>query len=166
MFGFNQRGVNGYAKVGIETGVLAASPIKLIVMLYDGAITACHNAIGHMERGDIQNKGAMITKAMMIIESGLRLSLDKSAGGEIAVSLDSLYAYMSNQLHLANIRNQPELVNEVIKLLIELKGAWEAIDRMQVASQAPSMTAQLQSILSPAPANVVGNRNVASFAKA
>lgn len=166
MFGFNQRGINGYAKVSVETGVLAASPVKLIIMLYDGAITACHNAVGHMQRGDIVNKGAMITKAVMIVESGLRLSLDKSAGGEIAVSLDALYAYMSNQLHLANIRNQPELVNEVIKLLIELKGAWEAIDKMQVASQAPSMTAQLQSMLNSAPTSAPVNRNVASFAKA
>lgn len=165
MFGLNQRGVNGYAKVSVETGVLAASPIKLIIMLYDGAIAACHSAVGHMQRKDIINKGAMLTKAIMIIESGLRLSLDKSAGGEIAVSLDALYAYMSQQLHLANIRNQPELVAEVIKLLTDLKGAWESIDKMQVASQAPSMSAQLQSLMGVGPASVAVNSNVANFAK-
>jgi flagellar protein FliS len=165
MFGMNQRGVNGYAKVSAETGVLAASPIKLIIMLYDGAITACHSAVGHMQRKDIQNKGAMLIKAIMIIESGLRLSLDKNAGGEIAVSLDALYAYMSNQLHLANIRNQPELVGEVVKLLTELKGAWESIDKIQVASQAPSMSAQLQSLMGVGQTGVVLNSNAASFAK-
>lgn len=165
MFGLNQRGVNGYAKVSVETGVLAASPIKLIIMLYDGAITACHAAVGHMRHQDIQNKGIMLTKAIMIIESGLRLSLDKSAGGEIAISLDALYAYMSNQLHLANIRNQPELVNEVVKLLTELKSAWESIDRIQVASQAPTMSAQLQSLMGVGQASVAINSNVANFAK-
>jgi len=78
MFGLNQKGVNGYAKVGVETGVLAASPVKLIVMLYDGAISACHSAVASMQRMDIEQKGAMLSKAIMIIESGLRLSLDKS----------------------------------------------------------------------------------------
>ncbi|MGZ8261766.1 MAG: flagellar export chaperone FliS, partial [Methylotenera sp.] len=41
MFGLAQRGVNAYAKVGVETGVLAANPHKLIIMLYEGAIAAC-----------------------------------------------------------------------------------------------------------------------------
>jgi flagellar protein FliS len=135
MFGLNQQGVNGYAKIGIETGVLAASPVKLIVMLYDGAIAACHSAIGHMQRRDIEHKSAMLAKAIMIIESGLRLSLDKKAGGEIAESLDALYAYMSSRLASANVRNQPELVQEVIKLLSELKSAWEAIDQNKATAQ-------------------------------
>jgi flagellar protein FliS len=166
MFGFNQRGVNGYAKVSVETGVLAASPIKLIVMLYDGAITACHGAVGNMHRGDIVNKGIMLTKAIMIIESGLRLSLDKNAGGEIAFSLDALYEYMSRQLQLANVRNQPELVFEVVKLLTELKSAWEAIDQMQIKSKELSMPTQLQSIINAGQSEMVANRNVAGFAKA
>ena len=92
MFGLNQRGVNVYAKVGLETGVVAASPNKLIVMLYEGAISACYSAITYMQKEDIPNKGAMLSKAISIIESGLRLSLDKKVGGEIAESLDALYA--------------------------------------------------------------------------
>lgn len=142
MFGSNQRGVNGYAKIGVETGVLAASPVKLIVMLYEGAIAACHSAIGHMQQQDIEKKSAMLTKAIMIIESGLRLSLDKKAGGNIAESLDALYVYMSGRLAQANIRNQPELIQEVIRLMNDLKSAWEAIDQnkatAQVINQAPS----------------------------
>lgn len=138
MFGLNQSGVNVYAKIGIETGVLAASPNKLIIMLYEGAIAACQSAIVHMQNKDIQNKGAMLSKAIMIIESGLRLSLDKKAGGEVAASLDSLYAYMSNRLAIANIRNQPELVHEVIKLLTDLKCAWEAIGNQQARPSAAS----------------------------
>ncbi len=138
MFGLNQSGVNVYAKIGMETGVLAASPNKLIIMLYEGAIAACQSAIMHMQKKDIENKGAMLSKAIMIIESGLRLSLDKKAGGEVAASLDSLYAYMSHRLTIANIRNQPEQVQEVIKLLTDLKGAWEAIGNEQARSSAAS----------------------------
>ena len=128
----NQKGINAYAEIGLETGVLAADPNKLTIMLYEGAITACYSAIVHMQRKDIRNKGAMLSKAIMIIESGLRMSLDKQAGGGIAENLDSLYAYMSYKLAIANTCNQPELVHEIIKLLIELKSAWESIGNAQV----------------------------------
>jgi len=68
-----------------------------------------------------------ISKAIMIIENGLRASLDKNAGGQIAVSLDSLYDYMARRLMLANVGNKPEMLEEVIALLLDLKTAWDAI---------------------------------------
>jgi flagellar protein FliS len=122
--------INQYTKVGIETGVVAANPAKLVVMLYEGAVVAAHSAIYHMNKKEISQKSAMVSKAIMIIESGLRLSLDKSSGGEIAQSLDALYAYMSDRLYIANIRNQPEAIEEVIHLLNDLKAAWESIANM------------------------------------
>jgi flagellar secretion chaperone FliS len=136
MFGLHKNGVSEYAKIGLETGVLAASPNKLIVMLYEGAILACHSAITQMQQKNIQQKGVLISKAIIIIESGLRVSLDKKAGGEIAESLDALYAYMSQRLAMANIRNQPELVLEVIQLLTELKSAWEEIGKQPMKESA------------------------------
>lgn len=128
MFGSSQsHGANAYAKVGIETGVIAASPHKLIVMLYDGAIVALSNAAQHMKNGDIAAKGQSISKAIAIIENGLRASLDKKAGGEIAVSLDALYEYMNGRLLQANLKNEIEGLLEVQGLLKDLKSAWEAI---------------------------------------
>lgn len=158
MFGLNQQGVNGYAKIGVETGVVAASPVKLIVMLYEGAITACHGATASMQKNDIARKGQWLSKAILIIESGLRLSLDKRAGGEIAESLDALYVYMSGRLAHANVRNQTEPVQEVIKLLTDLKGAWEAIDRNKAVAQAPKLATSI-----PQGAGV--NRSLAYLAK-
>jgi flagellar protein FliS len=143
MFGLQKQGVNMYAKMGLETGVLAASPNKLTIMLYEGAISACRSALVHMQRKEIQNKSDMIGKAIMIIESGLRLSLNKKEGGEIANSLDALYMYMSNRLTIANIRNQPEAIQEVIKLLTELKSAWEAIEQ-QVNTNVVPITSNQQ----------------------
>jgi flagellar protein FliS len=158
MFGLNQQGVNVYAKIGLETGVLAASPNKLIIMLYEGAISACRSAEGYMFNKDIANKGAMISKAISIIESGLRLSLDKKSGGEIAENLDALYAYMSKRLMTANIHNQPELIHEVIKLLTDLKGAWEAIDGVK------NVTADMPLAI-PNQVAITVNRNIANYAK-
>lgn len=127
MFGSARNGASAYAKVGIETGVAAASPHKLIVMLFDGALLSVATALQKMKEGDIAGKGQAISKAISIIDSGLRTSLNKEAGGEIAISLDSLYEYMGRRLLAANIENQPAILDEVHGLLADLKGAWEAI---------------------------------------
>jgi len=127
MFGSMQNGAKAYAKVGMETGVIAANPHKLIVMLFEGAQIALINAQQHMDKGNIAEKGKAISKAIMIIENGLRASLDKSVGGEIALNLDALYEYMSSRLLLANMNNQPELIAEVQALLADIKGAWDKI---------------------------------------
>jgi flagellar protein FliS len=128
MFGSKQSGVNAYAKVSIETGVNAASPHKLIVMLFDGALTAVAAATRHMQAGHIAQKGEAISKAILIIDSGLRASLDKKAGGEIAEGLDALYEYMGTRLLEANLKNAPEILAEVQRLLGDLRGAWLAIE--------------------------------------
>ncbi|MCB5188014.1 flagellar export chaperone FliS [Methylobacillus caricis] len=134
MFGFNA-GVNEYARVGVETGVVSANPSRLIVMMYEGAIAACNMAIKHIAEQDIAGKSAALSKAIMIIESGLRLSLDKNAGGEIAESLDSLYAYMSNRLYMANLKRDIEPVEEVVRLLNDLNDAWVVLANNPVATQ-------------------------------
>ncbi|MET0320298.1 MAG: flagellar export chaperone FliS [Duganella sp.] len=127
MFGSRQTGVHAYAKVGMETGVVAASPHKLIVMLFDGALVALNSALGAIRSGNIAEKGKSLSKAILIIDSGLRSSLDKKAGGEIAEGLDSLYEYMSGRLLTANIQSDAGIVEEVQRLLIELRDAWNAI---------------------------------------
>ncbi|MET3130587.1 flagellar protein FliS [Oxalobacteraceae bacterium GrIS 1.11] len=133
MFGSRQNGINAYAKVGIETGVVSASPHKLIVMLFDGALAALGAALTHMRAGHIAEKGKAISHAILIVESGLRASLDKSVGGEIAESLDALYEYISARLLMANLKNQPELLEEAQRLLTELRDAWNAIGSVPAA---------------------------------
>lgn len=135
MFGSTQNGANAYAKVGIETGVNGANPHQLIAMLFDGALIAVSTALLNMNSGNIAEKGQAVSRAIMIIESGLRASLNKDAGGTIAVNLDALYEYMSNRLLLANMHNQPEMLEEVHRLLLELKEAWAGIDKAKPVLQ-------------------------------
>ncbi|SFC86385.1 flagellar export chaperone FliS [Massilia yuzhufengensis] len=127
MFGTMKSGASAYAKVGVETGVMAASPHTLIVMLFDGAVTAVRSALVHMKSGNIAEKGKAVSKAIQIIENGLRASLDKKAGGQIGENLDALYEYMQQRLLVANLQNQPEILEEVAGLLNELREAWNAI---------------------------------------
>jgi len=139
MFGTRQSGINAYAKVGMETGVLAASPHKLIVMLYDGALVALANGLINMKAGRIAEKGKAISHAITIIDGGLRASLDKNVGGDIAEGLDSLYEYMSARLLMANLKNDPAIIEEVQRLLTDLRDAWNAIGGEANAPRTPNL---------------------------
>lgn len=146
MFGMKKSGVNAYASVGLETGVVDASPLKLIVMLYDGAITACIHAQQAMAQHDIAKKGQYLTQAMTIVDSGLRACLDKRAGGDIAQKLDELYQYMTRSLMEASVRQDVKKVQEIQQLLMELKGAWEALEKTAIARPAQADMALSQMV--------------------
>ncbi|MES2319318.1 MAG: flagellar export chaperone FliS [Pseudomonadota bacterium] len=156
MFGSSHNGANAYAKVGLETGVVAASPHKLILMLLEGAMAAITAAAAHMQAGQIEKKGNAISKAIMIIENGMRASLDKKAGGEIATSLDSLYDYMGRRLLLANISNDQAILTEVHGLLADIKSAWEEIgNKVSAPAAEPVRRAAAYDSLAPRAASFV-----------
>lgn len=119
--------IRAYAKVGVESGVSAADPHKLIVMLYQGALLAIANAKNGILRKDVAAKSAAISKAIAIIDEGLNASVDKSVGGELAQNLSSLYEYMCMRLIAANLNNDMAALEEVACLLNDLKGAWDGI---------------------------------------
>jgi flagellar secretion chaperone FliS len=125
---FAQRAARAYAQVGVETGVESASPHRLILMLYDGAIESLAEAQVHLAAGQVADKGRAVTKAIAIIDEGLRGSLDLTRG-KLAAQLADLYDYMSRRLLLASVRNDASGFREVASLLVELRGAWAAIER-------------------------------------
>lgn len=127
-----------YKKVGVQTGVEAASPHRLIQMLLEGALEKINLAKGYMQRNEIALKGSHISWAISIID-GLRMSLDREAGGEIAENLDALYDYMGRRLAEANLHNDVSMLDEVIGLLLEIKMGWDAIGKgiEQPQSQTP-----------------------------
>ena len=127
MYTNSRSAASAYASVGLETSVIAANPHKLILMLFEGAQLAIRAAGVHMREGNVQAKGAAITKAITIIGSGLRAALDAKRGGEIAMQLDALYDYMCQRLFVANLKNRPEILEEVGALLAELHSAWKQI---------------------------------------
>jgi len=138
MFGTPRSGAKAYAHVGVETGVLAANPHKLISMLFEGALVALSTALHHMKTGNIAGKGLAIAKTMRIIDEGLRASLDKSVG-EIAENLDALYEYMGKRLVMGNLNNDPGALEEVQRLLTDLKDAWDQI-APKAAAPAPQVS--------------------------
>ena len=126
--------ISAYQQIGVETGVESASPHKLILMLFEGAQEALAKAKIHIQHNEIANKGEMLSKAIMIIDHGLKASLDINAGGELALHLQALYDYMVNRLLQANLKNDIEMINEVNGLLNELYEAWKAIENVSDVS--------------------------------
>ncbi len=134
MGGFGQR---AYRATAVEGGVVAADPHSLTLMLYDGALEAVRLAQGHLEAGRIAEKGAALGKAARIVEEGLKASVDRSAGGPLALSLIELYDYLALRLLQANLRNDRKALAEVAALLGDLRAAWTQIKpAAQVAAPA------------------------------
>lgn len=127
MFGHFAKRASAYAQVGVETGVATASPHKLILMLFDGAILSIAKATTAMDSKDIAGKGMATSKAIEIIVNGLKASLDQSVGGELAVRLAALYDYMAERLLYANMNNSRAAFDEVNGLLHSLREAWADI---------------------------------------
>ena len=130
------RMVNAYGQVQVGSGVATASPHKLIAMLFDGALLSIAQARVHLRIGDIPVRGKAISKAIAIIDEGLKISIDLEAGGELAQNLRGLYEYMSHRLLEANLKADDAMLAEVEGLLKELKSAWDAIGEVTTHRQA------------------------------
>jgi flagellar protein FliS len=135
------RAVTAYSSLDVETGVAGASPQKLVLMLYDGALKAIFDAKVAMARSEIPLKGSAISKAIAIIDEGLRPALDMNAGGEIAANLMALYDYIGSRLLYANLKNDPHSLDESARLLSELRAAWETLDQRSRATPHVPVTA-------------------------
>ncbi len=98
---------------------------------FDGALLQVRTAGIAIGNKDIPAKGTAISKAVEIIINGLKVSLDLSAGGELAQRLAALYDYMSDRLLYANLHNSQPALDEVAGLLATLREAWAEI-RSQV----------------------------------
>ena len=122
--------VRSYADIGLETQVLGASPERLITLLYLGARAAIGQARIHMQEGRIADRGAAISKAIKIVDEGLKTGLNMEAGGDIAVNLARLYDYIVRTLLMANLKADAEQLDIADRLLADLAEAWQtSIDR-------------------------------------
>ena len=136
--------LTAYAQAEVDAKVVGGDPHQLISMLFDAALVALSKAKKHMQLKNVAEKGAAISHAISIIDSGLKLSLDEKAGGELAQNLKSLYEYMCHQLLTANLKNEVAPLDEVAHLLMDLKGAWDTIRKPSPQQAAPQQAAPQQ----------------------
>jgi flagellar protein FliS len=118
-------GIKAYKAVGIKDDLAVADPHRVIQLLMQGALENMAKAKGCIERKDYAGKSSAISKAISIISS-LQGSLDMSAG-EISDNLFSLYDFMLNHLIQASREKSIAKLDEVMEILLTIKGAWDQI---------------------------------------
>ena len=115
-----------YRQIDMQSSIEAATPHRLIQLLMERALAKIGVAKGHMERGEVGEKGRNIGDAIDII-NGLQASLNHKADARLSENFDALYAYMMRRLLEANLRDDGAMLDEVAGLMTELKEAWDAI---------------------------------------
>lgn len=125
---YAKQGTRAYAQVDLHSRLAGATPHQLITMLFDGAHSAIVRARLYFENGNIAKRGEMISKAINIIDNGLRSALDHEKGGEIARDLEALYSYMSRTLLQANLNNDPSSLAHVDEILMNIAETWKEIE--------------------------------------
>jgi len=122
-----QQFANAYRQIGTETGIAGATPHKLITMLFDGFMETLAQAKGAMRAKRIEAKCQAISKAVRIVDEGLRGGLDLKGGGKLAQDLYDLYGYLVMRLTLCNVRNDEAGLDECQRLMQPLREAWISI---------------------------------------
>lgn len=123
----SMRGANAYARVGVESQVLSASPHQLIALLFEGLDKSIRAARLHMQAGNIAEKGAFISKAIEIVQGGLLAAVDVETGGEVAENLAGIYEFVSRLLAEANREDSLEKLDKVCEILEPISSAWKSV---------------------------------------
>lgn len=120
--------MNAYMNQYHENQVLTASREQILIMLYDGAIRFCRQAMAANNAGNRTVKLEKTGKVLAIVTE-FSNSLDHEIGGEIAENLDALYHYMIRELLEARKTDTNEHLQTVETLLLDLRQTWaEAIE--------------------------------------
>jgi flagellar protein FliS len=122
----NRGAMEQYQRAQVES----ASPTRLIVLLYEGAIRFCSLAQDAMQKGDLEIQNANLIRAQRIIGELLG-SLNRNAGGEVAANLARIYTHMLGELVRANLYDDQQVIRQVTALLMEMRASWAEIDRLQ-----------------------------------
>jgi len=134
----NMRSVNTYKSVAVESAVSSADPHQLVTLLFDALLQSIVVAKSSLQKGDIPTKAKNITKAVRILEEGLKASLDMERGGEVALTLRSLYDYSIYRATEANLNNDAKILDELIATLTPVADGWRQIRSQVVDSKRES----------------------------
>ena len=121
----SSRSASAYQRVSVETGISSASPHQLVNMLFEALLVAVGTARIAMGRGDIAAKGEQISKAVRIIDEGLKPALNLEKGGDLAANLKGLYGYCVVRLTHANLRNDDAALADVARVIEPLAQGWK-----------------------------------------
>jgi len=120
-------------------------------MLYDGALKFLHQAKAYLAANDMAQKGIAISKALDVVNE-LDSALNMKQGGSLAGNLHGLYLFCSNRLVMANLKKDPAMIDDVIRVLSGLRAAYAQIltlPEAQAAAQQAAANLHATAILPP-----------------
>jgi flagellar protein FliS len=126
-----------------QHAVQGATPLELVVMLYDGTIAALHRTMTAIDANDIEKKVAHLNKALSIIVQ-LEGTLDFERGGEVAKTLKNLYVYARARALQASIQNSKEMLAALAQQFSTVRESWA-----QVSHPAPTQPVPPSSGVAP-----------------
>jgi len=111
-----------YTKTQVET----SDKLDLVIICYEKAILFLTEAKLFLEERQYEEKGKKVQRALSIVYE-LQASLDFEKGGEIARNLNRIYAYLPSLVLQGDVRKDMKAYDDAIRILSELKEAWEGI---------------------------------------
>jgi len=111
-----------------KSSVNGASPLQLVIMLYDGALQRMEAGKHAILQKDLQKQNQHLQQAQKIVME-LMSCLDMKKGEDVAKNLLSLYTYVLNQLIQANVKDDPEPIDRSMRVLSDLRESWVKIEQ-------------------------------------
>jgi len=120
--------LSAYRNTAAHGSVAASDPHGLVLLLMNGALERIAAARGCIQNKAYAEKARLIHRAVAIIEE-LRTCLDMKNGGELATNLHDLYDYSCRQLLKATLENDVEVLDQVARLMNDIRDAWMKIPK-------------------------------------
>jgi flagellar secretion chaperone FliS len=137
---------NHIARQYRELAIKAATPVGLIIVLYDMAIESLAHATREIDAGNVEARTNNLNHALSVIGE-LERSLNFEAGGDVAKQLSSLYNVARCKILEANIKSSKQTIEDLSGVLFSVREAWQIVDQkyagqpgMELSQEAPRMT--------------------------
>jgi flagellar protein FliS len=121
-----QEAYGSYHAANLDAQTARASPIELVLLLTDGLLDELARARAHIVGKRYEQRANSINKCVDIL-NGLSSSLDTDSGGAVVANLADLYDFCATRLHGAGIKQDPALVDEVVKIMTTIRQGWAGV---------------------------------------
>lgn len=132
-----------------QTASLGASPVGVIVLLYERLAQDIHAAVAAMKNSDVEARSQSINHGLLILQQ-LQGRLDFVAGGAPARQLDAFYSHVRGKLLEAQIRQSPELLLAQAQAIAQVREGWAALERNAASSPVPPLATEAATTATPA----------------
>jgi len=113
-----------YHAVNLQAQTAQASPVQLVLILTDGLLEELARARSHIAARRYELKARSLGRCVDML-NGLSSALDVESGGELVANLGRIYEHCAGRLHAAGVQLDAAIVDEVMELMMTLRGGWQ-----------------------------------------